>query len=102
MDSTDLADRLMRKLWHRRTQLAYNLNVQCNYAFIGREIEMLLRVHAPRPADQPPWETGRLPPLMGIDLVPSDSLRHDEWQLRDQSGTVRAFGTLTDIREETS
>lgn len=108
MDDTALTRALLTKIHRRREEVAYADNITCHHVFVAQDLWQLIRVYGRPPGHpytppqswEPGWSEHALGMLMGIGIIPSDTLNAGEWQLRDQAGTVRAFGTLDDIRQE--
>jgi hypothetical protein len=84
-----------RMVWQKREHLAYQY-IQCDRVMVGGKIRALIAARGHRRPDDPTHPPGTLT-IMGINILPNDTLRPDEWQLRDAAGQVHAFGLLSDL-----
>jgi hypothetical protein len=102
VDDLQLFDAFGRRIWRTRGDLIAAHNIACNHLFAGAEIIAVLRAAAAKTTAPYPWQSGYIDQLFGVAVVPADTLQPGEWQLRDTTGTVMAFGTLDDLRQETA
>ncbi len=103
LSDDQLLDRWMNRIHdHRHTAIAANSLVRANHVHVGNHLlDMIMRSAQLNPPQHIglPWAHGAIG-VLGIAVIPDDTLSPDGWELRDTDPafTVIAAGTLDDIR----